>query len=684
MADHDTYSKLSYLFGTEQEHRIRKFAVACREKIGNTLYAKELPQMVLSGSTSDGVAYPPSDDDTMMVFTSTDLLVRCSVEEAVQYNAPLMIPSDTSPGYCLLWIPNVDRYQRRGQCVNGFLSSLAWKTSCLLEGTYLHGPCISGCAGDVEFDFAACLPLPRWPDIATEWIYRHREHSWPPRTVLQQIVNNGCHVVPIGEPNSPIADYQWRISFSLAERTLVHTFNHTQFLIYNVLKLVLKRIININEPDCLCSYFIKTTIFHCIENTDSSLWDKERLELCYAKCLTLLYHFVDGMFCPNYFVKENNMFKRKINPTNRPRVLSLLQWLLQLGILGALDLAEENWIIYIPVTVTRTEVKRDEELFHEYLIKMLLFEIRNAIASQISYSPYYLSSYWKILKITSDCACMHLPSEESSELSLLILRYSSTLMAGKLDSECRSQVVNNKHSYGMRNCLKTFYEIGSHFDVSYGRLRYATHLYTVNDIDKCLMLIQDTLSAMAPYVLVDGCRVGNDLRNLYEQALCGRNLSITEKFKQGFAKLAEFHPYEQYIVPAPVAILMCQSKNVACSTVVFIDPVLYAYFLQGLCFIKLRNRTGLRNSMAMLKDRLESKCFFETVVYDHLSIGFSLLGWLELLQERLGDAFSCFMKSFIYRETHKKHSSILRTEKVSFTYLNLAIACNHWINGVLQ
>ena len=84
-----------------------------------------------------------------------------------------------------------------------------------------------------------------------------------------------------------------------------------------------------------------------------------------------------------------------------------------------------------------------------------------------------------------------------------------------------------------------------------------------------------------------------------------------------------------------------------------IDPVLYAYFLQGLCFIKYRNQTGLRNSMAMLKDRLESKCFLERLVYDHLSVGFSLLGWLELLQKRLINVFSCFIKSFVYREMLK-------------------------------
>ena len=35
----------------------------------------------------------------------------------------------------------------------------------------------------------------------------------------------------------------------------------------------------------MCSYFIKTTMFYFIENTENTMWEKDRLELCYSKCL---------------------------------------------------------------------------------------------------------------------------------------------------------------------------------------------------------------------------------------------------------------------------------------------------------------------------------------------------------------------------------------------------------------
>ena len=677
MANHDLYTKLSYLFGGEQQQRVRKFLVICRERLTNTFSPYEHSRAVLSGSTSDGVAYPRSDDDTMFSDTSPDLLVRSSVEEAVQYNAPLMIPSDTSPGYCLLLIPNVDRHWCGRFCVNNYLSSFAWKNNFLQPWTVLHGPCESGFIGKLEFDFAFCLTSHHWPDIAVEWIHRERRFGWPSRSVVEQIISNGCHVVAIGDPDSSMVQHQWRVSFSLAERTLVHTFNHTQFLIYNILKLVLKRIINVQEPDCMCSYFIKTTMFYCIENTESSLWDKEQLERCYSKCLSQLLAFVDEMFCPNYFVKSNNMFKRKINSTNRPRLLSLLQWILQLGIPGVLDHMEERWIVDIPISTIISEGKRDLEIFRGYLFELLIYQIWYVVFS----FPYNTRVFESVIQIIVGTASECLTSGEEHGFTLLLLRLSWTLIAGKLEIVSRQQVLNQKLLYKMRKSIEKFFQRGIQYDVSCGRLRYATHLYTVNEVDKCLTMIQKALSAMSPYVLTMYSRVDDDLLNMYQQMICGRNLSIAEKFQQAFAHVV-FYSSEHSILPAPVSLLMCQGETVGCNANLYIDPVAYAYVLQGLCFVKLQKQTGLRNSMAMLKDRLENNSYIVSAVYEQLSFGYSLLGRLELLQGRLPEAVNYFVKSYLFREQRKKSRADLQTEKINYTLLNLGIACRHLFNQI--
>lgn len=54
------------------------------------------------------------------------------------------------------------------------------------------------------------------------------------------------------------------ISFSLAEKSLVYSMNHSQFLLYGLMKLFLKEIINKGldeEEEILCSYHIKQPSF---------------------------------------------------------------------------------------------------------------------------------------------------------------------------------------------------------------------------------------------------------------------------------------------------------------------------------------------------------------------------------------------------------------------------------------
>lgn len=64
--------------------------------------------------------------------------------------------------------------------------------------------------------------------------------------------NEGCHLMPIGSKKLRedfLADHfeksmwirdplQWRLSFSLAEKKLVYSFNNTQFLVYGIFKLL--------------------------------------------------------------------------------------------------------------------------------------------------------------------------------------------------------------------------------------------------------------------------------------------------------------------------------------------------------------------------------------------------------------------------------------------------------------
>ena len=114
-----------------------------------------------------------------------------------------------------------------------------------------------------------------WPDSALEWSTRPRQSVWPYPNEIKSIVDFGFHLVPVGHPNSAMNMMEWRISFSVAEQTLVWSFNHVQIQCYAVMKIILKEFITPHcRPDnrVLCSYFVKTFLFWKYEETDLSFW----------------------------------------------------------------------------------------------------------------------------------------------------------------------------------------------------------------------------------------------------------------------------------------------------------------------------------------------------------------------------------------------------------------------------
>ena len=145
----------------------------------------------------------------------------------------------------------------------------------------LHGPCLSD--KNQSTDVAYCLRSKYLPYNTLSWIIRYRQQL-PPNVIIDRIINYGCLLVPIGTRIMPNCNLLWRISFSVAEKQLVHSFNFTQVLCYGLLKLTLKRIVNTNDDvkDLLCSYFLKTALFWVSEETDIDTFQLPNLVICFS------------------------------------------------------------------------------------------------------------------------------------------------------------------------------------------------------------------------------------------------------------------------------------------------------------------------------------------------------------------------------------------------------------------
>ena len=193
----------------------------------------------------------------------------------------------------------------------------------------------SGTILETEFDCAHCLHSPFWLSQARRCIQRIYASGWPSHDKLREIVKNCYNAVPISSKTphfSEAVDMEWRISFSLAEKTLIHAMNHHQFLCYGLLKMFLNEVIEKTEgiEDLLCSYFLKTAMFWEITESRSAQINCNLLFL-FWNCLRRIISWVRVGYCPSFFIQENNMFSGKIEGQNQELLLHHLYIFLNEG-----------------------------------------------------------------------------------------------------------------------------------------------------------------------------------------------------------------------------------------------------------------------------------------------------------------------------------------------------------------
>lgn len=180
-----------------------------------------------------------------------------------------------------------------------------------------------------------------WPSAAWEFMVRERPSGWPPKNVVQEIVAAGCHVIPKSTKPHPetrmkqvfhcisnTAHYiDWRLSFSMAEKSLISTWNMAQVKCYMLLKIfdiIATRVLfrekeskgNLpDEPFCLNTYLLKTTFFWVCEEIPLEEWSDDNLGACFLKVVEKLIMFLEKATIPNYFVPSSNLIvPNEINP----------------------------------------------------------------------------------------------------------------------------------------------------------------------------------------------------------------------------------------------------------------------------------------------------------------------------------------------------------------------------------
>lgn len=608
-------------------------------------YCNAQTEVIRSGGCAEGFRIRGTDVDIMYV----DKLIKVVAEtpkNVKMYVAVvrLVLSSDIPPGYVKLAVltPSAPLQQIRESTkwVSGdyFLSSelfVRWHQR-LNPNSVLHGPCVMERTLHGDHDRAFCLEYKDWPAQANEWIERKRQHGWPSQKLIRKIKNIGCHLMAIGSKtlhsefssddlgNSTwIGDpLQWRMSFSLAEKHLVYSFNNTQFLTYGIFKLLNQEVFSQDQRvnDCICSYFLKTAIFWTIEETPSEYWKPERLIFCVDICFKRLIEWTRSGFCPNYFIRQNNMFMGKVQEWQLDYISSKLYklhnegWRCLLHCHSLFDLRINLQNARRLITPNSFPISNPEEDF-----RMLKSSRRDAdtvdgeanidaalFSEIIAKTPELLSVDVLELELKNSLTRETQRKLDALDLDILRLRRFHTLYQLALIYLNISLTKNTTRSrYAYIRKAFCYLHLVRFSDISKGNLTLATAYYCMGRFDSALDYIKEydeTLGEGLGCIHIPICEGLVRFDQQYPQSFCGRGWSIMDKMS--LAASYDFAVYQSMpLIPIEIALEVVMMKNKG--SILTIPPELYSGFLKILCYTNMGNLEMAGIVSVLLKDNLQ-------------------------------------------------------------------------------
>ncbi|VDI11292.1 Hypothetical predicted protein [Mytilus galloprovincialis] len=438
----------------------------------------------------------------------------------------------------------------------------------------LHGPCISDSKGFVDHLF--CFRAMLWPDVAESWLIRKRSSTWPPTDVMLKSVSQGILLVPIGIKFGSTEDcsFEWRISFSLQERDLIHSFNYVQVLCYKVFKYLKKDLIS---ESGLCSYFIKTAIFWLSEELGNNFWIPENFLQCLHEIQRrLTYWFVYG-YCPHYFIVENNLFEGLL-PEERELVEVALHNLFPLLLRSIFyQKPKLHFTAFNDYKVINTPfIERSKSIF-------ILLKVARSTLSWCTVNQSRSIVHKALFRLLHNK-----PSYFTKDLYMLFFCYANQVLP---QDQRNSFHKENKRMYSSYKQCMAHFLIGTKVDAMNGWLLLASYFYRM---DKPLNTLKITEILLAKpredKMLIDDGYHEDVMMTYLEQV-------AATKWNQKFSFMTCMKIYcvdMLYIIPWSTLNLEELLPDVYFK-VCKIPPVIYAHFLRFVCYnadgnISLRER----------------------------------------------------------------------------------------------
>ena len=629
---------LNEVTGTEEAIRIRQDF--CR--IDDCIKSLTLPfKIYFTGSKSEGLNLNGSDEDYMIeinnglhikVVQSSD-----TFPETPPCNRFYLCTKYTHLGFALLRcddirVPNplLMKVLQLSKCNLPYLSSnLVVDTCNELAKMFFHssiarqGPSIESWHDHEDksisgTDYVPSIHCKFWPDIASEWVKRTRQYGWPTTSDITSIVDFGCHLVAIGYPHSEMKLMEWRLSFSIAERMLVWSFNHVQMQCYAVMKIILKEYIKdqcSKENQILCSYFIKTFLFWKFETTELSLWRKENFIECLSYLLFGFYQCLREGNIRHYFIPEFNLLSVKLTSRAQFELLKVYSNVLQKGVSiinkckslkkvwSDFMQSNENQMKYL-IEAKRTDLlETDRLLIHDlrHLYHFTFgqyFDSATIIARMIVDSKQLLYSIMPYLDNTLE----HLIREvravpaktcfKSMFLKRLVSeQYIRTLLVPDIGTEQLTQLHRIAH------------DPSASFDISTLKIWCAIIYLTKRDYKTALSIVEELESCIRLFALYEPsiypCET-SEAELLYVEEFVNSGTEFIQRARKAWLFNIEFLKSKSDVLP-----LAIQIELYFCHAVyrrVRISPFTCLYYLMFLCYHEMKQYRNRNQALHELEN----------------------------------------------------------------------------------
>ncbi|XP_053389464.1 uncharacterized protein LOC128552449 [Mercenaria mercenaria] len=621
------------------------------------------------GTTTTGLR---SDTDHLLTLDYINVIQDWSEWTLGKYNF-LMIQNETSPpGYCLLQRLRDDTPLPYTHEHNHFVKDTSGRI--LLKNTILdtivegieqrQGPSIATTQqpGMLDRDIVSAFPCTSWPQSAKACLGHLDVNNWPTANMYRYIKTTKCFVVGVGNKVSENADFEWRLSTSLAERCLMFSLNITQIRCYILMKMIIKTYINLDNESFISSFMCKTVLFHCIESKPLYIWKECNILSCLTYCILTLNRCISCRNCPHFFDRENNLMAGKFSDKVKQELLQTTANLLPCDGMSLLGIQFDN-------VGERLQIK---------------LNIMNGVHHNIpSPDEYTRHTSAQLLRQTARFildmhnVVIHETKDESLVMKLRILlqivqhltRYyrdgdmlvkvSSRLLAPIYCSSIGSLIAS--HNIQINNTVSpqalAWLETGFDSDVASSRLKLASILYCTGQMESAAFILNDVDQRYNIEVTQPQCscydfpithKIGfEQISSQYGEEAVKYMVAYCVRFSREEIKCVPHElQYEMFRSTQEDIQHRDISDNIWMDCAV-VDSLPYLYFLQ---YKTLGNLNRPEEQQQAL-----NKLVWVTETEDnlgHRETALNLLGQCMEQENRLDDALQCYMLSLRERETN--------------------------------